>query len=243
MPALAAISVAHRTRAPRCPVDQRAPRSFAAVDARFEGLVSWRGGQIDRLLDEHHAALVGRFADALAENGCHVHLEVTFSEYGERGSIDILAVRPSSSVALVVEIKTELTAIDDTIRRLDIKRRLCPKLVVERFDWRPASVSRLIVVLDRSTNRRRVAAHDGTLGRAFPDRGSILRRWLRTPIGQVSGLLFASPTNPDGTRRTIPQASRPQAARSRHLPTGLVRDMESKPGRAQPGPATTAISK
>ena len=177
-------------------------RSFAAVDARFEGLVSWRGGQIDRLLDEHHASLVGRVADGLAHKGWDVEVEVTFSEYGERGSIDILAVRPASGDAVVVEIKTELTAIDDTIRRLDVKSRLCAKLVVDRFDWRPSSVSRLLVVLDRSTNRRRVAAHDGTLARAFPDRGTVLRRWLKTPSGRVSGLLFASPTNPGGTRRT-----------------------------------------
>ena len=75
---------------------------FAAVDARFEGTVMWRGGAVDRLLDERHARLVGRFADRLAAWGWEVHVEVTFSEYGERGSIDILALHRSVGIALIV---------------------------------------------------------------------------------------------------------------------------------------------
>lgn len=174
--------------------------AFAAADARFEGLVSWRGGQIDRLLDERHASLVGQVADDLVRLGWEVHVEVTFSEFGERGSIDILALRPSDGIALVIEIKTELTAIDDTIRRLDVKSRLAVKVVLDRLGWRPTSVSRVLVVLDKSTNRRRVATHDGSLKRAFPDRGAALRQWLRAPVGRVSGLRFVSPTNPSGAR-------------------------------------------
>lgn len=176
-------------------------RAFSAVDARFEASVSWRGGLIDRLLDERHASLVGQVADELVHDGWEAEVEVTFSEYGERGSIDILALRSSAGVALLIEIKTELTAIDDTIRRLDVKSRLGAKLTFDRFGWRPSSVSRLLVVLDRSTNRRRVAEHEGSLGRAFPDRGTELRRWLREPAGRVSGLRFVSPTNRSGARR------------------------------------------
>jgi hypothetical protein len=174
--------------------------AFAAVDARFEAIVSWRGGQIDRLLDERHASLVGHVADELVRLGWEVHVELTFSEFGERGSIDILAIRPSSRVALVIEIKTELTAIDDTIRRLDVKSRLGARLVFDRFGWRPTSVSRVLVVLDGATSRRRVAAHAGSLDRAFPDRGLELRRWLRAPAERVSGLRFVSPTNLSSAR-------------------------------------------
>jgi transcriptional regulator with XRE-family HTH domain len=176
-------------------------RAFAAVDARFEGVVSWRGGQIDRLLDERHAVLVGQMAGELVRWGWEVHVETTFSEYGERGSIDVLALWRSSGIALVIEVKTELTAIDDTIRRLDIKGRLGAKLVLDRFGWRPVVVARMLVVLDRSTNRRRVAAHEGSLLRAFPDRGSRLRRWMQTPTGPISGLRFVSPTNRSSGRR------------------------------------------
>ena len=178
--------------------------AFAAVDARFEAIVSWRGGQIDRLLDEGHAILVGHMANELARLGWEIQIEVTYSEFGERGSVDILAVQRASRAALVVEIKTELTAIDDTIRRLDVKCRLAPKLVHDRFDWQPVSISRLLVVLDRSTNRRRVARHAGSLDRAYPDRGLAVRRWLIVPSGRISGLTFVSPTNGSGARpRTI----------------------------------------
>jgi len=179
-------------------------RAFAAVDARFDSIVLWRGGQIDRLLDERHASVVGSVAEGLAGQGWEVNVEVTFSEFGERGSIDILAVRSSTRIALVVEVKTEVTAIDDTVRRLDVKSRLCTKVVVDRFGWRPTSVNRMLVVLDRSTNRRRVAAHSGSLERAFPTQGVELRRWLRRPAGRVSGLRFVSLTNSSGARPKCP---------------------------------------
>ena len=175
-------------------------RVFAAVDARFEGAVTWRGGLVDRLLDERHARLVGAFAAELDRVGWEVHLEVTFSEYGERGSIDILAVRRSEGIALIVEIKSELVAIDDTIRRVDIKDRLAPKIVVERFGWRPAAVGRLLVIEEGATARRRVALHAGSLLVGFPDRGATLRAWLHRPSGRVSGLLFFSSSKGSGRR-------------------------------------------
>ena len=174
-------------------------RIFAAVDARFEGTVTWRGGLVDRLLDERHAKLVGDFAAELARRGWEVHVEVSFSVFGERGSIDIVALRPTEGVALIVEIKTELTAIDDTIRRLDVKDRLAAQIIFERFGWRPSTVGRLLVMQERATNRRRVAAHEGSLSPAFPDRGSAVREWIRRPSGRLSGLRFFSPTNTSGT--------------------------------------------
>jgi transcriptional regulator with XRE-family HTH domain len=165
---------------------------FAAVDARFDGVVSWRGGALDRLLDERHARLVGQFASSLARAGWEVQVEVTFAHYAERGSIDIVGLRPAEGVTLVVEVKTELTAIDDTIRRLDVKDRLGPQIVFERFGWRPTTVGRVLVVLEGSTSRRRVAVHDGALRAAFPDRGQPLRAWLVRPKGRISGLRFVS---------------------------------------------------
>jgi transcriptional regulator with XRE-family HTH domain len=38
---------------------------FAAVDAGFEGHVAWRGGDLDRVLDEDHARLVSSLAETL----------------------------------------------------------------------------------------------------------------------------------------------------------------------------------
>jgi transcriptional regulator with XRE-family HTH domain len=196
--------------------------AFASVDARFEGTISWRGGLVDRLLDERHAQLVGAFATNLARDGWDVHVEVSFSQFGERGSIDILALRLSEGFALVVEVKTELTAIDETIRRLDVKDRLAPAIVFERFEWRPKTVGRLLVVLEGATSRRRVATHEGSLGRAFPDRRSTVREWLRKPSGRISGLQFFASTNPGSTRRAaVPAGSRDHA--SSPSPTTRVR--------------------
>jgi transcriptional regulator with XRE-family HTH domain len=173
---------------------------FAAVDARFDGVVTWRGGLVDALLDEGHARLVGAYASELVRLGWEVHIEVSFSEYGERGAIDILALRRADRVALVVEIKTRLMAIDDTIRRLDVKARLVAKVVSDRFGWRPFVLGRLLVVEDSSTARRRVAAQEGALRAAFPDRGRLVRAWLRRPVGALRGLLFFSSTSRGGTR-------------------------------------------
>ena len=165
---------------------------FAAVDARCEAAVTWRGGLVDRLLDERHAQLVGQFAATLERCGWDVHVEVTFSVFGDRGSIDILALRPSGLDGLVVEVKTELTSIEATIRRLDVKQRLGAGIVHERFAWKPRDVSRLLVVLDGTTSRRRVAAHDASLRVAFPDRGLAVRAWLREPRDRLSGLSFVT---------------------------------------------------
>lgn len=174
---------------------------FAAVDARDEGTISWRGGGVDRLLDERHARLVNAVARELAGLGWEVHVEVTFSEFGERGAIDILALRRSEGVALIVEIKSELIAVDDTIRRLDVKWRLAQKIIASRFGWRPTAVGRLLVIEEHSTARRRVAAHEAVLTAAFPDRGAKVRAWLRRPLGRFSGLRFVSSTTARGAVR------------------------------------------
>lgn len=174
-----------------------------AVEARYEGVLTWRGGAIDHLLDERHAHLVGTLSARLERLGWRVDVEVTFNDYGDRGSIDILATSKPSGAALIVEVKTELTAIDATIRRLDIKERLASKVVIDRHGWRPQHVGRLIALLETSTNRRRVAAHAVVLRIAFPARGSAVGDWLRKPDSRLSGLLILSPSNGGGTRRVI----------------------------------------
>jgi hypothetical protein len=177
---------------------------FASVEARYDGIVWWRGGQVDRLLDERHAELVGKVAGMLRTTGWDVHLEVTFSVYGDRGSIDILAVRRDERLALVVEVKSEITAIGETIRRLDIKDRMAAGIVRDRLEWRPLVVSRLLVVAANATARRRVARHEGSLGPAFPARGPQVRRWLGHPSGRMSGLLFVGMRSPaSGSRSNI----------------------------------------
>jgi hypothetical protein len=77
-------------------------RLFGALEARWEPTVSWRGGDLDRLLDARHARVVGIMVALLRRLGWQVEVEVTYSSFGERGSIDILAWWPPGRIALVV---------------------------------------------------------------------------------------------------------------------------------------------
>jgi transcriptional regulator with XRE-family HTH domain len=170
------------------------------LDARLVITVQWRGGDLDRLLDEGHAALVGRISTILDGLGWETDPEVTFSEFGERGSIDVFAWHPATRTLLIVEVKTELTSIEETLRTHDVKVRLGPTIAAKRRGWKPASVGRLLVLPDHSTPRRRVARHDGVLARVYRSRGVACREWLRQG-GPGSGLLFLSPTNQPRTVR------------------------------------------
>jgi hypothetical protein len=177
-------------------------RVFAALDARWEPTVSWRGGDLDRLLDEDHARLAGDVSRRLAAAGWEVAVEVTYSEYGERGSIDVIGVRRDLVAIVVVEVKSELTTIEGTIRKLDEKVRIVrDSLGRARFGFTPRIVGRLIVLPSTNVARRRVARSADVLDVAFRDRGSVVRSWLRKPKGDLGGIIFVSDTNPGGDKR------------------------------------------
>ncbi len=152
----------------------------------------WRGGELDRLVDEDHAALVGRIAHVLETAGWTVRPEVSYSVYGERGSIDVLAWHPASRVLLVVEVKTTLNSIEETLRRHDAKVRLARAIAAERFGWEAAAVARMLALPDDTTSRRRVARQDGVLGKVYPARGRAVTAWLKSPTGDPGMLTFLS---------------------------------------------------
>lgn len=102
---------------------------FRGLDASVDLDIRWRGGAIDRLLDERHAALVRATVDLLAADGWEVLPEVTYSHFGERGSIDLVAWHVASTTLLIVEVKTELTSLEATLRKHDEKIRLAPEVV------------------------------------------------------------------------------------------------------------------
>ena len=144
-------------------------RHAAALDAEVFVSIRWRAGEIDRLMDEGHAAVVGWVVSTLTHLGWQVQPEVTYAIYGERGSIDILAWHADTRTLLVVEVKTELTSIEETLRRHDAKQRLAATIAAERFGWdTPAGVSRLIVLPESSTSRRKVARHAAVLVTGLP---------------------------------------------------------------------------
>src|SRR3954451_1590177 len=189
-------------------IEDASVRSLRAVALALGGELtielSFRGAELDRLLDEGHAALLGAVALRLEALGWEIRPELSFSEFGERGSIDLVAWHAPSRTLLVVEIKTELVSIEETLRRHDMKVRLAAGLVRMRFGWTPARVAPLLVLPDESTPRRAVRRHDAVLRAAYPIRGTALRRWLVAPSGSVGGLAFHAPTKrPRGTARAV----------------------------------------
>jgi hypothetical protein len=129
-------------------------------------------------------------------------IELTFSEYGERGSIDIFGHRRSARAVAVCEVKSTFGALEELNRSLDVKVRLAPKLCRDRFGWTPDHVARLLIVPEVSSVRRVVAAHRATMDSLYPARSREVRNWLRRPVGSIAGIWFlsdprVSPTVPD----------------------------------------------
>jgi transcriptional regulator with XRE-family HTH domain len=165
-------------------------RVFAALQADIDLVVRYRGGTLDRLLDERQAATVAAVVGTLRARGWTTAVEVTFNRYGDRGSIDILAVHPVARIALLVEVKTEITSAEETMRRLDVKVRLGAGLARQRFGLPVTNAVPLLAVLDSTANRRRVVRLAPLLDPAFPNRSAALRQWLANPGVAGGGLLF-----------------------------------------------------
>lgn len=194
---------------------------------------NWRGGDLDRLVDESHAQLVGVVAALLGNAGWSVQVEVSFSVYGERGSIDLLAWHPPTRTLLVVEVKTSLNSVEETLRRQDVKVRLARGVALERFGWKASAAASMLVLPDDTTSRRRVERHRAVLGQSFPVRGAEARSWVRSPSGAPRLLLFLSPPSGKGlapTRRVRNRKAGQGAAVARHRPGAA--SVSSPPGGA-----------
>jgi transcriptional regulator with XRE-family HTH domain len=176
-------------------------RHAKALGAELRISLWFRGAELDRLMDEGHAALVGAIIARLEVLGWETRPEVTFAVYPDRGSMDVVAWHAATRTLLVIEVKTELVSIEETLRRLDVKVRNAAKVVSKRFGWEPLRVAHLLVLPDDTTTRTQVQRHDAVLRRAFPLRGPRLRSWLREPSGAMGGLLFAPYTREARTRR------------------------------------------
>jgi len=167
---------------------------FAALDASFDGIVGWRAGDLDRLLDDRHARTIEAIAMLLREWGWLVIPEASYSEWGERGSIDILAARADVRAVAVFEIKTEIASVEETIRKHDQKSRLAfSGLAQRRLGWSPVWVGRILVVPEDATIRRVIARHEATFTAAYPLRSRAIRGWLEAPQDGAAGVWFLSP--------------------------------------------------
>jgi transcriptional regulator with XRE-family HTH domain len=178
-----------------------------AVDARYEG------AELDRLLGSRHSAMheeIARLFEALPD--WVTVPEVTFSIYGERGAIDVLAWHAPTRTLLVIELKTELVDLQDMVGTLDRKVRLAARIAADR-GWVPAVVCSWLVIAEGSTNRRRVAAHRSMLRAAFPADGRSIVGWLQEPRGRISALSFLASTRQAGVTHGLAQIHRVRGRR------------------------------
>lgn len=177
------------------------PMTVRALDAVARALgaslsmqVEWHGERLDRLMDAAHAELQELVAALLTAAGWVVHVEVSFNRYGDRGRIDLLAIHPTLRIAVVVEIKSGIGDVQDTLGRLDVKVRVARPVARELGLGELVAVVPVLVIGDSRAARTVVATHGSLFGR-FDVRGRAARAWIRQPGGVIPGglLWFASP--------------------------------------------------
>lgn len=187
------------------------------LEARVDVRLLWHGEQLDRLLDSAHARLVEDVVALLGAHGWEVAVEVSFAIRGERGSIDVLARHRATGALLVTEVKSVVPDNQAMLYALDRKVRLAPQIGAQR-GWTVAGpVSRLLVVAEGSTGRRRIAALAATYASVLPHRGAATRRWIRTPVGPLRGLLFLPFSTGSAVRATVTGVQRVRGPRRRAI--------------------------
>jgi transcriptional regulator with XRE-family HTH domain len=187
----------------------------AAIGIRVATELRGPGAELDRLLGAHHSAMHEAAARGFASLPDWVTLpEVTFSFFGERGAIDILAWHAPTRSLLVIELKTELVDVQETVGTLDRKVRLAGQVARVR-GWEPLTVSAWLLIAESPTNRRRVDAHAAMLRSRFPADGRAMGRWLQAPAGAVAAMSFLSGAPRGSARRQFAPVRRVHRPRSR----------------------------
>jgi hypothetical protein len=165
-------------------------RYAMALGARFDGVVRWQGADLDRMLNRGHARLHEAMIQWLATVGGWVALpEVSFSNRGDRGVIDIVAWHAASRTLLVIELKTRIVDVNDLMATMDIRRRVARSIAGEQ-GWEPRAIGLWVVVAPARTNARVLSEFSSVLRAKFPADGRRMRRWLSAPTEDVAALSF-----------------------------------------------------
>jgi transcriptional regulator with XRE-family HTH domain len=170
----------------------RIRRVAEILEIRLELQASWRGGELERIVNARHGAMHDvalRLFESLT--GWETTSEVSFWIRGERGVIDIVAWHAATRTLLIIELKTELVDPQELVGTMDRRRRLAFEIAAQR-GWRPRDVGVWVAFADTSTNRRHVNRHRRLLRAAFPADGRAIRHWLRGPAGPIAALSFLS---------------------------------------------------
>jgi transcriptional regulator with XRE-family HTH domain len=162
----------------------------AAVGVDLPFAPRGQGAQLDALVDEEHSLMVDAVVTHLVAAGWETMVEFSFNDYGDRGSVDVLAWHAERRALLVVETKSRLANLQETCRSLDTKARLVPRLAGLARGWRPAVVGVVLVVAESSRERAAVARRAAIFASSFPVRNVELRDWLGRPDRPVRGLWF-----------------------------------------------------
>ena len=197
--------------------------------------LGWRSPGIDRLRDSLHASMVEQVAVALSALAWQLVPAHSFSQYGERGSADILAWHPASSAVLIVETKTRLFGLQDTLMTINRKRRLLPGIAAKELGWHVRVVGVVLVLPDFSTNRHVVGRHEATFAAALPHRQVEVRHWLSNPNGSLRGIWFLPISHHDdlGQRSRRRRAWKGRSQTGRTPKPGAAAHERSIPGVAK----------
>lgn len=168
----------------------RLRRIASALDIRVELVPRSRSANLERLVSARHGELAESVIRWLgAFGGWIVRPEVSFSRFGERGVLDLLAWHPERRALLVIELKTAIVDVGELLGTLDRKVRNAWDIARD-LGWDPATVSCALIVADGATNRRRVKAHSATFRAALPGGIAAFRHWLREPEATLRTLVF-----------------------------------------------------
>jgi transcriptional regulator with XRE-family HTH domain len=124
------------------------------VDIRLLG----RSGSLVRLGDEEHARMVEAVAAWFRDHGFLTETEASFSEWGERGRMDLLAIDRAAGTLVIVEAKTQLLDLQDLFGSLNVKERLATTMA-RRRGWDVIRRATVLAVASTAANRRVVREH------------------------------------------------------------------------------------
>lgn len=197
---LSAVSLGRQERG-RVTSLERLRRHAAALDLRLELQAIGRSAEVPRLRDDEHAAIVNALAHAFADAGWRIEAEASYSIWGERGRIDLLAQSPNQRerILAVVEVKADLGDLQQLLGSANVRERLAPK-VADQLGWpRPDRTVTVLAIASTPRNRVLVAAHSALFG-------PFSRRWYRVAIphlGRASRMLLWVPASATGRDRWL----------------------------------------